>query len=132
MARRRSLCKELQGLIRSQQASGASEAGTARAQENAEIERYMRELDESINRMDRELETGNYSDAEYSERRGLLGTLTKKTGDLRKRRNGRGAAKKSDLLGAQAGGGKGRSSLGPAKETSETLGSLVWSQLAAA
>ncbi len=118
----RSLCKEVQSAIRSQQTGGASEAGQARAEENAEIERYMRELDESIHRMDRELESGNYPDAEYNKRRGMLGDLTKKTGDLRKRRNGRGGANKSDLLGAQAGGGKGRGSRGPAKETSETLG----------
>ena len=112
----------MQSAIRSQQSGGAADAGQARAEENAEIERYMRELDDSINRMDRELESGNYPDDEYNKRRGMLGDLSKKTGDLRKRRSGRGAAKKSDLLGAQAGGGKGRGSRGPAKETSETLG----------
>ena len=58
----------------------------------------------------------------YSKRRGLLGDLTKKVGDLRKKRSGRGAGNKSALLGAQAGGGKGRGSRGPAKESSETLG----------
>jgi hypothetical protein len=116
------MCKEVQSAIRSQQTGGASEAGTARAQENAEIESYMRDLDDAIARMDRELESGNYPDDEYNKRRGLLGDLTKKTGDLRKRRATRGGAKKSDLLGGQAGGGKGRGSRGPVKETSETLG----------
>ena len=54
----------MQSAIRSQQTGGAAEAGRARAEENAEIERYMRELDDSINRMDRELESGNFSDLE--------------------------------------------------------------------
>ena len=52
----------------------------------------------------------------------MLGDLTKKVGDLRKKRSGKGAGNKSALLGAQAGGGKGRGSRGPVKETSETLG----------
>jgi hypothetical protein len=78
------MCKEVQSAIRSQQTGGASEAGTARAQENAEIESSMRDLDDAIARMDRELESGNYPDDEYNKRRGLLGDLTKKTSDLRK------------------------------------------------
>ena len=62
-------------------------------------------------------------DDEYNKRRGLLGDLTKKTGDLRKKRSGKGGGgKKSDLLGGQAGGGKGRGSRGPVKETNETVG----------
>ena len=54
----------MQSAIRSQQTGGAGEAGRARAEENAEIERYMRELDDAIARMDRELESGNYPDDE--------------------------------------------------------------------
>ena len=45
------MCKEVQGAIRQQHTGGASEAGQARAQENAEIESYMRDLDDAIARM---------------------------------------------------------------------------------
>ncbi len=58
------MAKEVQGAIRQQQQSGATQAGEARAKENQEIESYMRELDESISKMDRELESGNYPDDE--------------------------------------------------------------------
>ena len=117
----RDMAKEVQGAIRQQQQSGATQAGQARAQENQEIESYMRELDESIAKMDRELESGNYPDDEYNKRRGLLGNLTKRVSDLRKRRSQKGGAAKSDLLGGK-GGGAGRGVRGPVKEDSTTVG----------
>jgi hypothetical protein len=115
-----SLASEIKTEIRS---SGGNQDPTARARENAELEQYLRQLDDSVSKLDGELEGADCSEMEYQKRKGQVMSLAKSAGDLKKLRQQKGRnADKGSLMGGGSPGGGTKISRGPAKENSNTIG----------